>query len=152
MRCVVQRVSEARVSVDGDAVAEIGAGMVALVGVTTSDGPTEVETLAHKLTGLRIFSDDLGRMNRSIVDVSGSILVVSQFTLYGSVVKGRRPSFDAAAAGSVAEPLIDALVDRLAEEVTVASGRFGAMMEVSLTNDGPVTLVIDVTGGKVVKL
>ncbi|MBX2802123.1 MAG: D-tyrosyl-tRNA(Tyr) deacylase [Myxococcales bacterium] len=145
MRAVVQRVQHARVVVDGDTVGEIGAGMLILLGVAPGDGPEQIRWLSNKLSGLRIFEDDDGRMNRSLLDVGGEALVVSQFTLYGDVRKGRRPSFVGAAPPEHAEPTYEAFCDALAAAGvrTVARGRFGAHMEVSLLNDGPVTLIVD---------
>ena len=142
---MLQRVREATVTVAGRVVGEIGLGQLLLVGFTQSDTTDHVEWMADKVVGLRIFPDDSGKMNRTLADVDGSILVVSQFTLYGSVRKGRRPSFVDAAPPGTAIPLYDRFVEFL--EVRhpgrVATGEFGAMMDVSLTNDGPVTLVID---------
>jgi D-aminoacyl-tRNA deacylase len=151
MRAVVQRVARAEVEVEGRRVGAIGRGLVALVGVGRADGPAEAAMLAAKLADLRIFPDDEGRMNRSVVDVGGAVLVVSQFTLLGTVTRGRRPSFTGAADPAHAEPLVAAVADRLADRgVEVATGRFRASMEVTLVNEGPVTLVIDVEGGRVV--
>ena len=145
MRVVLQRVREAHVSVEGRVVGEIGLGQLLLVGFNQSDTTDQVEWMADKVVGLRIFQDESGKMNRTLAGVDGSILVVSQFTLYGSVRKGRRPSFVDAASPETAIPLYDHFVELL--EVRhpgrVATGKFGAMMDVSLTNDGPVTLVID---------
>ncbi len=126
-------------------VAEIGLGQLLLVGFKQGDTTDQVEWMADKVLGLRIFPDDAGKMNRSLADVDGSVLVVSQFTLYGSVRKGRRPSFIDAAAPDTAIPLYDRFVELLeaGHPGKVATGEFGAMMDVSLTNDGPVTLVID---------
>ncbi|MPZ51990.1 MAG: D-tyrosyl-tRNA(Tyr) deacylase [Acidimicrobiia bacterium] len=150
MRAVLQRVKRAQVSVDGSTVGSIDNGLVVLAGVADGDTLDDVATMAEKLIGLRVFPDEEGRMNRSVVDIAGSILVVSQFTLLGSVRKGRRPSFTAAASPEVAEELLQVLVDSLAEHVPVEAGCFGAHMAVDLVNDGPVTLVIDVVGGQVV--
>jgi D-aminoacyl-tRNA deacylase len=147
---VLQRVSRAGVSVDGELAASIGHGLLALVGVEQGDGPQEVEALAGKLAGLRIFSDGAAKMNLSIVDVEGEILVVSQFTLLGDVAKGRRPSFTEAAPPDEARLLVDSLVATLSRiGIPTASGVFGAAMEVNLVNDGPVTLVLEVSGGRV---
>ncbi len=144
MRAVVQRVSHAHVDVDGDRVAEIEAGLLALVGVTHDDVEGDARELARKIVGLRIFEDDAGRMNRSLLDGEGDLLVVSQFTLFGDTRKGRRPSFGAAAAPEQAAPLVEAVVAAArAEGVRVVTGRFGAHMQVGLENDGPVTLWID---------
>lgn len=145
MRTVLQRVTSAEVRVAGEVVGTIGPGLVALVGVTHDDGPDEVATTARKIAELRLFppGDDGGE--RSVQEVGGSVLVVSQFTLYADVRKGRRPSWGAAAPGPVAEPLVDAVVEALrAKGVDVATGRFGADMEVRLVGDGPVTIVLDV--------
>lgn len=144
MRSVVQRVGHAHVDVADQRVAEIDRGLVALVGVTHDDGPGDAIELARKIVGLRIFEDEAGRMNRSLLDGEGALLVVSQFTLLADARKGRRPSFGQAADPAVAEPLIDALVQAArAEGVSVVTGRFGAHMRVALENDGPVTLVLD---------
>lgn len=149
MRAVIQRVSRAEVMVDSELVGQIGTGLLVLVGVGPDDGEVEVEVLADKLVGLRIFPDDEGRMNRSVQDVGGGVLVVSQFTLYGDARKGRRPSFVGAAPPEVAEPLVANLAARVAAAgVQVATGRFGAMMEVDLVNSGPVTLILEVAGGR----
>ena len=147
---MLQRVSRAGVSVDGEPVASIGNGLLVLVGVEAGDGPEEVEVVAGKLAGLRIFPDGDGKMNRSVVDVEGKILVVSQFTLLGDAAKGRRPSFTGAAPPDHAEPLVESLVGTLsAMGIPTVSGVFGAAMEVDLVNDGPVTLVLDVSAGRV---
>jgi D-tyrosyl-tRNA(Tyr) deacylase len=150
MRAVVQRVSRARVAVSGETVGEIGPGLLILVGAAAGDTAADAAALADKLAGLRVFPDAESRMNLSLEDVAGEALVVSQFTLLGDVRKGRRPSFTAAADPDAAAPLVEAVVSRLEEQgVRCASGRFGAMMEVELVNDGPVTLVIDVEAGRV---
>jgi D-tyrosyl-tRNA(Tyr) deacylase len=150
MRTVVQRVSRARVEVEGRIVGEIGAGLVALVGVDANDGPAEADALAGKLVDLRVFADEDGKMNRSVTDVGGGVLVVSQFTLYGDVRRGRRPSFTGAAAPEHAQPLIDAIVDAIRSRgVPVGTGEFGAHMQLSMTNDGPVTLIIEIQNGRV---
>jgi D-tyrosyl-tRNA(Tyr) deacylase len=151
MRAVVQRVSEGRVSVDGETTGAIGTGSVVLAGVAAGDTERDAQTLAGKIVGLRIFPDDEQKMNRSIVDAGGSVLLVSQFTLLADVRKGRRPAFTAAAPPEFAERLLGVLAEAIeAEGIDVEHGRFGAMMEVSLVNDGPVTIVIDVEDGKVV--
>jgi D-tyrosyl-tRNA(Tyr) deacylase len=142
VRLVIQRVSRAAVRVDGETVGAIGAGLLVLVGLETTDGETELERAAHRLATLRVFDDAQGRMNRGLDEVGGAILAVSQFTLAGSIRKGRRPSFDGAMAGADAEPLFDRLVEMLrAGGIAVETGTFGAMMEVELVNDGPVTLI-----------
>jgi D-tyrosyl-tRNA(Tyr) deacylase len=144
MRAVVQRVTRARVTVDDAVVGEIGPGLLVLLGVAPTDTPAEASWLADKIVGLRIFRDDDDKMNRSVVDVKGGVLVVSQFTLYGDCRKGRRPSFIGAAPPELAETLYEAFVTAVkALGVPTATGRFGAMMQVELTNDGPVTLIID---------
>ena len=144
MRSVIQRVKSARVSVGDRVVGEIGRGLLALVGMASSDGPEDVAYTAGKVRNLRIFEDENGKMNRSVVEVSGSVLVVSQFTLLGDCRKGRRPSFVKAARPEVAQSLYDALIHTLlAEGVKIKTGEFQANMQVSLVNDGPVTLVID---------
>ena len=144
MRALVQRAAQARVSVDGVVVGEIGPGLCCLVGVTHDDDGDKALKLATKLWHLRIFADDNGHMNRSVADVGGEVMVVSQFTLYGDTRKGRRPSFIAAAAPDQATRLIDQLVAELRRlGATVATGSFGANMQVELTNDGPVTLMLE---------
>lgn len=145
MRAVVQRVSQASVTVDEAVVGQIGAGLLILLGVGPSDTETEVRWLASKLVHLRIFEDEDGKMNRSLLDVAGEALVVSQFTLFGDVRAGRRPSFVGAAPPDLARPLYERFCDVLQTEGvrTVARGRFGATMEVSLLNHGPVTLIVD---------
>ncbi len=144
MRLVIQRVSQASVSVEGDTVGAIATGLLVLLGVREGDDEEIAQRLATKTAELRIFPDEGGRFNRSLIDVGGEALVVSQFTLYGDTRRGRRPSFNDAARPEVAEPLVSAYVWALAAHgIRVAQGRFGAHMEVSLVNDGPVTLVID---------
>ena len=150
MRAVVQRVSQASVSVAGREVGRIEAGLVVLVGVAPSDTHDDVVALSAKLAGLRIFRDEDGKMNRSVADIHGEVLLVSQFTLLADTRKGRRPSFVGAAPPDHAEPLVSNLADQLRREgVPVYTGRFGALMEVALINDGPVTIVVDVENGKV---
>ena len=144
MRAVVQRVTEAAVSVDGREVASIGMGLVALVGVHTQDTPKDAEYIADKLANLRIFRDDAGVMNRSLLEVGGSALIVSQFTLYGDARRGRRPSYIEAASSETAQQLYEAVCARVANlGVPVQKGIFGAMMRVCLVNDGPVTILLD---------
>ncbi|MCH9802440.1 D-tyrosyl-tRNA(Tyr) deacylase [bacterium] len=145
MRALVQRVSEARVRVDGEIIGEIEHGVLALIGVTHDDTPAQATKLAEKIAHLRIFTDDDDKMNLNVLDAGGSVLVVSQFTLYGDTRKGRRPGYVDAARPEVAEPLCDAVVDALrALDVPVQTGRFRADMKVELINDGPVTLSIEV--------
>jgi D-tyrosyl-tRNA(Tyr) deacylase len=144
MRLVVQRVTEARVRIDGAAVGEIGPGAVVLAGIGGEDTPDIVDRVADKLMGLRYFDDADGRTNLAIADVGAALLVVSQFTLYADVRRGRRPGFTQAAQPDVAVPLLDRFVERLRDAgVTVETGRFGAVMAVELVNDGPFTLVLD---------
>ena len=141
----MQRVREASVEVDGDTVARIGSGLLVLVGVARDDTADDRDWLARKLVELRIFDDDQGVMNRSIVDVAGNVLAVSQFTLYASTRKGNRPSWSRAAPPDIAAPQFDAFVHALIERLgrPVATGRFGAIMQVALVNDGPVTIWLD---------
>jgi D-tyrosyl-tRNA(Tyr) deacylase len=139
MRSVVQRVASASVSVGDEVVGAIGAGLLALVGVTHDDGPAEAAKLAGKLANLRVLDDVAGVMNRSVLDTGGGVLVVSQFTLYGDARKGNRPSYVAAAPGEVAEPLYEIF----RAELGAAGGIFGADMAVELVNDGPVTLLLE---------
>ena len=144
MRAVVQRVSRARVTVGGEVTGEIGVGIMLLLGAGEADTPADSEWMLDKVLNLRIFRDDEDKMNRSLLDVGGELLVVSQFTLYGDCRKGRRPSFIRALEPVAAEAMVDAFVrDARARGVRVATGRFGAMMDVELVNDGPVTLMLD---------
>jgi len=145
VRAVVQRAAWARVSVAGEVVGSLErAGFVVLLGVRNGDGEKEAVAMASKLWNLRIMSDDEGRMNRSLAEVGGGLLVISQFTLYADASKGRRPSFAAAAPGALAEPLVERVVEHLRDlGAEVVTGRFGAEMLVELANDGPVTLIID---------
>ena len=139
MRAVLQRVTRAAVTVEGEVVGSIGAGLLVLVAATHDDGPADVATLARKISELRILPGET-----SVAESGAAVLVVSQFTLYGSTRKGRRPSWTAAAPGAVAEPLVDAVVaDLRARGVEVATGRFGAQMSVELVNDGPFTVLVD---------
>ena len=144
MRIVVQRVSRAAVRVDGETVGAIGRGFVVLAGFAPADGEPALAWMAEKLAGLRVFGDAEGKMNLGIAEVGGAMLVVSQFTLYGDASKGRRPSFVDAAPPGQAEPLYDRFVSLLRERgVRVETGRFGAMMDVELVGDGPVTLLLE---------
>jgi D-tyrosyl-tRNA(Tyr) deacylase len=144
MRAVVQRVRHAAVTVDGRVTGRIGPGLLVFAGVATDDGPADVEYIAGKLRDLRIFPDEHGRMNRSVVESGGGLLVVSQFTLHADCRKGRRPSFDAAAPAPLAETLYESLVAALRESgLAVETGVFQAHMEVDLLNDGPVTMLLD---------
>jgi D-tyrosyl-tRNA(Tyr) deacylase len=145
VRAVVQRVAEARVRVGDDVVGEMGEGLCVLVGVTHSDDEAAARRLADKLWNLRVMPDDDGVMNRSVADTTRTVLVVSQFTLYGDTSGGRRPSWIAAARPEVAEPLIQVVIDRLLEQgATVATGRFQTEMDVELVNRGPVTVLLEV--------
>ena len=144
MRAVIQRVKEASVQVENQEVGSIGHGILVFLGVGQDDGAEDAIYMAEKVVHLRIFADEQGKMNRSLLDVGGSLLAVSQFTLWGDCRKGRRPSFIAAAETSRAEELYEAFVQHTETlGVTVATGRFQEMMEVSLVNDGPVTLLLD---------
>lgn len=144
MRAIVQRVTDGAVTVGGEPVGRIGPGLVLLVGVRHGDGPAAARWLAEKVAHLRIFADQSGKFNRSVLDVGGSILLISQFTVYGDCRKGRRPNFTAAAPPDVAAPLLDTLAEELRNRgLSVETGEFGAMMQVSLTNDGPVTVLVD---------
>ena len=144
MRAVVQRVRRASVTVGGEMIGQIAAGLLAFVGVAADDGPADVDYIASKIRDLRIFADPEGKLNRSVVDTGGGVLVVSQFTLQADCRKGRRPSFDGAAPGELARALYEAVVRRLRESgLQVATGMFQAVMEVELVNDGPVTLLLD---------
>ncbi len=144
MRLVVQRVTRASVTVDGEVTGKIGKGYMVLVGAEVGDTEADARLCADKLAGLRVFVDDEGKMNRSVLDVGGEILLVSQFTLLGDARHGRRPSFIAAARPEVAEPLLETMKAMLEEKgLHVETGRFRAHMDVELVNDGPVTILID---------
>jgi D-tyrosyl-tRNA(Tyr) deacylase len=144
MRAVIQRVSQASVAVGGQVVGQIGHGLLVLLGVGSGDSAAEATLLAEKIANMRIFPDQEGRFNRSLLDGGGSTLVVSQFTLYADTRRGRRPSFSDAAPPAVAEPLVEAFVAALRQQqVQVATGSFGAHMHVALVNDGPVTIILD---------
>jgi len=146
VRVVLQRVSRAAVRVDGKTVGEIGLGFLVLAGFAPTDTDAALDWMADKILGLRLFGDAEGKMNRDLAEVGGGVLVVSQFTLYGDAKKGRRPSFIDAAPPDVAIPLYERFVDMLREKAsgtTIATGEFGAMMEVELVNDGPVTLLLE---------
>ncbi len=146
MRLLLQRVGRASVKVDGTQVASIGKGYLVLVGIGEGDVPEQARKLAEKLLGLRLFADDAGKMNLNLTQVGGSLLLVSQFTLYADTKKGNRPSFVAAARPELAQPLFDYFVEScrsLAPETEVQTGVFGAMMDVELLNDGPVTIWMD---------
>lgn len=144
MRLVLQRVKSGKVSVQGKTVAEIGAGLVILLGIAPGDGDQQARFLAEKVAHLRIFEDEQGKMNLSILDVKGSAIVVSQFTLYADVHKGRRPSFNNSALPETARPLVERFIDLLnAQGVPAQSGEFGAHMLVDISNDGPVTIWLE---------
>src|SRR5712692_5760906 len=144
MRAVVQRVTRASVKVDGEIVGEIGNGLVALLGIARDDTEKDATYLVEKIAALRIFDDEAGVMNRSVKDVSGALIIVSQFTLYGDVRRGLRPSWIDAAPPEIAEPLYDFFVKQARTFISeVATGSFRAMMQVELVNDGPVTILLD---------
>ena len=145
MRVLLQRVARAEVRIDGGTVGEIGKGHLLLVAFRPGDGVSQLEWMADKIVGLRVFPDDEGKMNRSLMDVSGDLLVVSQFTLYGDVRKGRRPSFVGAASPEIATSLYEQFIARLRGRIggRVETGEFGAMMDVELVNEGPVTLMLE---------
>ena len=146
MRAVVQRVSRAKVTVNGWTSGEIGVGLLVLLGVAHQDTESDAEYLAEKIAGLRIFEDDYGKMNRSVHDVGGSVLAVSQFTLFGDVRRGKRPSFDAAAPPDHARRLYEFFVQQIhAAGLRCETGRFQEMMQVELVNEGPVTILLDST-------
>ncbi|MBR3873053.1 MAG: D-tyrosyl-tRNA(Tyr) deacylase [Clostridia bacterium] len=144
MRAVIQRVTEANVKIDGETVGQIGQGFLVLIGVEEGDGEADFKYMATKVPNLRIFEDEAGKMNRSLVDVRGQILAVSQFTLFGDARSSRRPSFIQAARPETANPMYERLVAHWREMgIHVETGRFGADMKVSLVNDGPVTIMMD---------
>lgn len=144
MRAVVQRVSHAKVAVDNEVVGKIERGLLVLLGVAVTDKEADADYLAEKIAGLRIFEDDVGKMNRSVGGASGAVLVVSQFTLYGDVRRGKRPSFDAAAPPEPARKLYEYFVERIRTAgLHCETGRFQEMMQVELVNDGPVTILLD---------
>lgn len=145
MRVVIQRVSEASVSIEGEINGAIQQGLLVLVGVEESDGQEDVDWLAHKIIQMRIFDDENGVMNKSLMDINGNLLVVSQFTLYASTAKGNRPSYIRAAKHEISIPLYEAFCQKLSEltQKEIQTGRFGAMMDVHLHNDGPVTIWMD---------
>ena len=144
MKAVIQRVKSAAVSVDNKEISHIGAGLLVFLGVSVSDEASDADFLSDKIVNLRIFEDDNGKMNRSVIDTSGAILVVSQFTLYGDCRKGRRPSFIQAAPPEKAEALYTYFIEQIkTKKIAVQSGKFRAMMAISLVNDGPVTLIVE---------
>jgi D-aminoacyl-tRNA deacylase len=144
MRAVIQRVSRAQVTVKNQVVGRIESGLLVLLGVASTDSEKDAEYLAEKISGLRVFEDDAGRMNRAVAEVGGAVLVVSQFTLYGDVRRGKRPSFDDAASPELARRLYEYFVERVrGAGLRCETGRFQEMMEVELVNDGPVTILLD---------
>jgi len=145
MRVVLQRVSSASVTIGGEVTARIGPGLLLLVGIEAADEAGDGEWLAGKICRLRIFADEAGQMNRSVIDIGGEILLISQFTLHASTAKGTRPSFNAAARPEHAQPLYELFIKQLQQALgrPISTGRFGAMMDVALTNNGPVTLIQD---------
>jgi len=146
MRAVIQRVREAKVEVDGKVVGQVGPGLLVYLGVGKGDTEADVQFMAEKLANLRIFSDDAGKMNRSVIDIGGGVLLVSNFTLHGDCRKGRRPGFDGAADPAIADGLYEKVAQVIAQQgVPVATGVFGAHMHVTSVNDGPVTFLLDST-------
>ena len=145
MRVLLQRAAAGSVTIAGECVGKIGKGLVLLIGVTHTDTPEDVDYLVKKCVNLRIFEDENGKMNHSLLDIDGEVLAISQFTLYGDCVKGRRPGFDAAAEPVMAEKLYDLFVEKMKQEGVkkVDTGRFGADMMVSIQNDGPVTFLLE---------
>lgn len=151
MRVVLQRTKQSAVSIQDEIVGDISHGFVILVGITHEDTEEDVDVLVKKIAHLRVFEDEEGKMNHSLLDVNGSILSVSQFTLYGNVKKGNRPSFTKAAPPATAEPLYDYFNEQLrAQGIRVETGEFGAMMDVRIQNDGPVTILMETKAGKLV--
>lgn len=151
MKAVIQRVNRASVTVDDEVVGKIDHGFVILLGVTHEDTEADVDALVQKIIHLRVFEDEAGKLNRSLIDTNGSILSISQFTLYGDVRKGRRPNFMQAAKPDVANKLYELFNEKIKEQgVHVETGVFGAMMDVSLVNNGPVTIIIETENGKIV--
>jgi D-tyrosyl-tRNA(Tyr) deacylase len=145
MRVIVQRVSEAKVTVDKEVIGSINQGLLLLVGIHEEDTNDQLQWMCDKILKLRVFSDDIGKMNKSVMDIQGGILVVSQFTLYGDVKKGTRPSYIEAARPDKAEPMYNQMIDyfKNKSELNIQTGRFGEMMNVHLLNDGPVTLILE---------
>lgn len=145
MRVIVQRVSEAKVTVDKEVIGSIDQGLLLLVGIHEEDTNDQLQWMCDKILKLRVFSDDVGKMNKSVMDIQGGILVVSQFTLYGDVKKGTRPSYIEAARPDKAEPMYNQMIDyfKNKSDLNIQTGRFGAMMNVHLLNDGPVTLILE---------
>jgi D-tyrosyl-tRNA(Tyr) deacylase len=146
MRAVVQRVTRASVKVDGELISSVNCGFLVLLGISKNDGLKDIEYISDKILNLRIFTDEEGKMNKSIADINGELLVISQFTLYGDARKGRRPSFDIAASGETARPIYEEFLSCIKKNFDpekIGTGIFGAKMEVELVNDGPVTILLD---------
>ena len=145
MRVVIQRVSQAKVEVTGKIIGQIGTGLLILVGIENADTQADIDWLVHKIKNLRIFNDEQGLMNKSLLDIEGEVLIISQFTLHAKTKKGHRPSYIHAAKPDIAIPLYEAFIKKFKENFIqkVATGQFGAMMSVSLVNEGPVTILID---------
>lgn len=144
MKALIQRVSQAKVEVDGLAISQIGPGLLIFLGITHADTPLQIEALVQKIIHLRIFEDDEGKMNRSLIEKKGEVLIVSQFTLYGDCSNGKRPSFTQAARPDIARPLYDEFVSQMQKTgIPTQTGIFGASMDISLTNHGPITLLLE---------
>lgn len=145
MRVVIQRVSQAKVEVNNETIGKIGRGLMILLGIENADTQEDIDWLVHKIKNLRIFNDENGVMNRSLLDIQGEVLIISQFTLHAKTKKGHRPSYIHAAKPDIAIPLYESFIETFKKHINtrVATGKFGAMMEVSLTNSGPVTIIID---------
>ncbi len=143
MRLVITRVNGVKLEIDGKVYSEIGKGLLALVGITNDDTEKDVEYIARKLPNLRIFEDEEGKLNRSVKDIEGEIMLVSNFTLYGDPTHGNRPNFSAAARGEISQPLYNSLCQKVGESVPVKTGVFGADMKVTSINDGPVTIIME---------
>jgi len=145
MKVVIQRVQQARVTVDGMVIGQIQKGLMVLVGIVNEDSPTDIEWLSNKIINMRLFEDDNGVMNKSILEIGGSILLVSQFTLHASTKKGNRPSYIAAAKPEISIPLYEFMIKQLSSDMgmPIQTGKFGADMKVALINDGPVTIIVD---------
>jgi D-tyrosyl-tRNA(Tyr) deacylase len=145
MKAVIQRVSRAKVDIDGKTVGSINAGLLVLVAICETDGIKEIEWMSNKIVNLRVFPDDEDKMNRSVIDINGGILFISNFTVYGDVKKGFRPNFMKSASAEISEPLYKQMLDYMRSKysITIEAGEFGAMMNIELVNDGPVTIIIE---------
>ena len=145
MKAVIQRVSRAKVDIEGKTVGSINAGLLVLVAICENDGIKEIEWMSNKIVNLRVFPDDEDKMNRSVVDINGGILLISNFTVYGDVKKGFRPNFMKSASAEISEPLYNRMLDYMRSKysIPVEAGEFGAMMNIELVNDGPVTIIIE---------